>query len=732
MNGGAAAVTNSQRSMQATRVGGPLRTRLGLDPSRDPRTAWIGPADWTDRAGTRVEGTPTAEIGGVSGNEATRPTAGTGRPLLKSGEVNPSRLHTHGRAPSGAAAPPSRTATARPAGTTKAAEVPLVLGRYRLQRRLGAGAFGTVWMARDERLERDVAVKIVPRERIVPGRFEREARTAARLSHPGIVTLYEAVMDDEGAYLVSELVRGPTLGRLLEQGRLSDRDVIRISIALCDALAYAHAQGIVHRDVKPSNVLIPERPNSPATPAKLTDFGVARVIGGDSLTVTGDVVGTAAYMAPEQAEGREVTELADLYSLALVVYEALSGVNPVRTTTSATRARRLGAHLPPLRRQRRELPRELGVAIDQALRPRPRERGTIDALRAGLELSLAQVGDTPGVVASPWPATSSGRMHDGRGDPSRDRRARPERTQDGRERGAQRATAHAAEPLPQASAQATPQPIPWPARALAATAAAVYAGWLAAHLLSPPPLAPAAVGVIAWLLVLLLPRIGWISMTLALAATAVVQQHPGGAVVLLLGALVPVVLMPRSGTAWSLSTGAPALGLIGLAGVWPAVAGRAPVRAWRRAALGATGYVWLVLASPLAHSDLYTPRLRGAPAAAVWNPSVTAAVHDLLVPIVTSGVLAGALVWAFAAIVLPWLVSGRSPARDFVLAAVWAAATVSATQTAIAVVHHGGDVTTPPTAVAGAVVAGLVALSPTLLHTWHARHEWGNPQAELP
>jgi eukaryotic-like serine/threonine-protein kinase len=101
-----------------------------------------------------------------------------------------------------------------------------VLGRYRLRRRLGSGAFATVWLAYDERLDREVAIKILPRERVVGGRFEREARAAARLSHPGIVTLYEAEVDDEGAYLVSELVHGATLDELLADGRLSDRDVV--------------------------------------------------------------------------------------------------------------------------------------------------------------------------------------------------------------------------------------------------------------------------------------------------------------------------------------------------------------------------------------------------------------------------------------------------------------------------------------------------------------------------
>ena len=264
-------------------------------------------------------------------------------------------------------------ATTRQAGaeTTRRVgpDAPVVLGRYRLRRRLGTGGFATVWLAHDERLDREVAVKILPRDGVVGGRFEREARAAARLAHPGIVTLYEAAVDDEGAYLVSELVRGTTLDALLADGRLSDRDLVQIGIALCDALAHAHAHGVVHRDVKPSNVLVPDHPTTPSQLARLTDFGVARVHGGDSLTRPGDVIGTAAYMAPEQAQGLPAGASADLFSLALVLYEGLSGVNPIRRTAAA--ARRAGMHLPPLRRQRRDLPRELGRAIDLALRPRP-------------------------------------------------------------------------------------------------------------------------------------------------------------------------------------------------------------------------------------------------------------------------------------------------------------------------------------------------------------------------
>ena len=136
---------------------------------------------------------------------------------------------------------------------------------------------------------------------------------AARLGHPAIVALYEAGRDEDGWVLVSELVRGRTLAQLEHDGALSDRDVLRIGATLCDALAHAHARGVVHRDVKPSNVICPEVSDDGAA-AKLTDFGIARLADDDSVTRTGDVVGTLAYMAPEQARGEHVTAAADTYA----------------------------------------------------------------------------------------------------------------------------------------------------------------------------------------------------------------------------------------------------------------------------------------------------------------------------------------------------------------------------------------------------------------------------------
>ncbi len=603
--------------------------------------------------------------------------------------------------------------TARTRSSTAPAE--LILGRYRLYRRLGAGAFGVVWTAHDERLDREVAVKIVPRERIVGGRFEREARAAARLAHPGIVTLYEAAVDDDGAYLVSELVRGDTLQTLLTQGRLSDRDIVAIAISLCDALTHAHAHGVVHRDVKPSNVLVPDHPTSPAHPAKLTDFGVARVLGGDSLTRTGDVVGTAAYMAPEQAEGREAQAPADLYALALVVYEALTGINPVRTNTAVTRGRRLGTYLPAVRRQRRDLPRELGRGVDLALRPRPRERGTLSELRLSLAASLDVVDDAPGVVVGAWSGAAAPPLEPvaGRGP------ARPLQPIFGRGPTPLLEPAAATGPAPPLEQAPITHPLDrpphprWPARAASAGTAALVTGWVAGHALGFASPAPAGAALLAAMLVLVLPRVGWLAMTAALASGAVIQGRPGAALVVAPALLVPVLLLPRNGHFWGLSVLAPALGLLALAGAWPALAGLVSRGAWRRAALGITGWVWLGLTSPLVGRDLYARRPPGLPPSALWTTSPSVAVHDVLVPIVGSGMLAAALAWGAAAAVLPWLLRHRSLGWDCALVVIWAVVTVTVTHAMIAADHGSGGSISTPKAILGALAGGIIAVAPT-------------------
>lgn len=548
-----------------------------------------------------------------------------------------------------------------------------MLDRYRLHRRLGSGGFATVWLARDERLDREVAVKILPRERVIGGRFEREARAAARLSHPAIVTLYEAAVDDEGAYLVSELVHGATLDRLLEAGRLSDHDVVQIGIALCHALGHAHAHGVIHRDVKPSNVLVPDHRGTGGQLAKLTDFGVARVLGGDSLTRTGDVIGTVAYMAPEQAQGLPAGEPADLFSLALVLYEGLTGVNPLVSGVVAGRPRRLGAHLPPLRRQRRELPRELGQAIDLALRPRASERGSLVDLHRALVLSGSRVSDEPGVVASPWPTRTL---------------SMPRAEAAESEFAAQRIVR---EPRTQADARAdAASTVPWPRRALAGVAAAALGAWLASKVPGASPVPAAIAGCLASVLVAAAPRAGWAALALTAAASLIVHSHPGTALLVLAAALVPVVLSPRDGSAWPLAAAAPGLGALGLAGAWPAPAGCAAT-AHRRASLGVTGWLWLALATRLQTSSL---------------PD---AIHHVLGPLLTAGTLTGCAVWGVAAVALPWLRSRRSLALDCALLAAWATALALAT-IGVSQLADGSVSVSPGATFLGAFVGAVVAL----------------------
>ena len=526
------------------------------------------------------------------------------------------------------------------------------------------------------------------------------------------MTLYEASVDDDGAYLVSELVRGHTLDALLQDGQLSDRDIVVIGIALCDALQHAHDEGVVHRDVKPSNVLVPKRPATAAQVAKLTDFGVARVIGGDSLTMTGDVIGTRAYMAPEQAEGLEAGAPADLYSLALVIYEALTGVNPVLVTPAAQRSRRLGAHLPPLRRQRRDLPRALGAGIDAALRPRPGERGRLRDLRAALVTAHDQVGDEAGVVGAPlvsrdepgdalagWGSRTG--EHPWSDPPARRRGEAGGARDDDRDLGA----AAAARPA-------------WPARALGAAAAAGTGAWLAAHLLTPAPVPPAAAGLLAAGLTLALPRLGWLAVTAALTVYAAAQGHAGLALVVAIALLAPVVLAPRRPTAWPLAAGAPALGLLdvaGLAGAWPALAGLATT-AWRRAAIGAAGWFWLLLATPLAGRILYLAPASGMLPAGAWRDSITRATAHGIAPLATSGVLAPAAVWAIAAAVLPLVVRGRSITLDLVRAVAWAGLLTAATPAAIVALRGTDSVP----AIRGAVLGGAAAAILALLPRWLA------------
>jgi len=582
---------------------------------------------------------------------------------------------------------------------------------------------GVVYLARDEHLNREVAVKRIAVQLDPDGRGEREAIAAARLSHPAIVSLYESGRDEDAVYLVSELVRGRTLAELIGDGDLSDRDVVQIGITLCDALEHAHARGVVHRDVKPSNIICPDSREEGGAVAKLTDFGIAMMADGDVLTRTGDIMGTLAYMAPEQARGAGVTGAADVYALGVVLYEGLSGVNPIRAGNPAATARRVGTPLPALGRVRRDLPGALCRAIDAAVVVEPERRSGLGLLRLALTHAVGRVAEETGPIASDAgvaqtalqrtvperplpgmpPAPPRGQVRES---PPPDERGRAQRR---RERRLAREPQPHPEPVQAAEAAAEPEPPRDPRRLAtrlpAAGAAVLLTGAALAWLGPPPPVAVVPGATAAGLAVLVLPRLGWLA-TAAVLLAWLAAAAPGIAL-LVLFAVAPVpLLLARRGEAWSLPAGAVLLGMLGLAVAWPALAGQAR-RASTRAALGALGGLWLVLAETLGSGRLLTGQPRDVLAADAWQGSIVDAVTGALAPLLSGGTLAFAALWALAAALLPLLVRGRSAALDIVAAAGWAATLAASTQA----LSGALVLESPRGLVLGALAAGAVAVA---------------------
>jgi serine/threonine-protein kinase len=284
----------------------------------------------------------------------------------------------------------------------------LVMNRYELRELMARGATAEVWRGHDLQLGRAVAVKLL-HPHLLPDRLSRrrlaaEARAVAALSHPSIVRVYDVELAAERPAIVLELVEGGTLAqRLAAEGRLPAREAARIGAELAEALYHAHQRGIVHRDIKPANVLL-----DAAGRAKLADFGIARLLGeaAERMTMTGTVMGTLRYMAPEQLAGDRVGPRADLFSLAVVLYEALAGRPPFPGATPLGLAEEQARGAPPLS----EADPRLAAIVEAGLVPRAADRTRhagemATALRAWLDgrempLLLADRGRQPLVLGS--------------------------------------------------------------------------------------------------------------------------------------------------------------------------------------------------------------------------------------------------------------------------------------------------------------------------------------------
>ena len=274
----------------------------------------------------------------------------------------------------------------------------LIADRYELKHVVGTGGMSSVYCAHDTLLERDVALKILhehySEDDDYVERFRREARAAAQLSHPGIVTVIDRGEEDGRQFIVFEFVDGETLKDLVERGGpMPVRRALELGLQIGRALAFAHQQGLVHRDVKPQNVLL----NGDGR-AQVTDFGIARTLDAVGHTETGTVLGTSHYIAPEQARGERVDAQTDVYSFGVVLYELLAGEVPYRGDNFLTVAmKHVNEPVPSLLERRTDCPLRLASLVERCMAKEPAERPTsMDQVVGELEACLAELDGRPG------------------------------------------------------------------------------------------------------------------------------------------------------------------------------------------------------------------------------------------------------------------------------------------------------------------------------------------------
>jgi hypothetical protein len=270
----------------------------------------------------------------------------------------------------------------------RAAPTGLVLNRYLPVRPLGSGGSGSVWLAREVETDREVALKIVAREGTSGSRAEREAAAAARLRHPRCLRAHALARDSGHVYIVYEYVHGRTLREAMRAGAVSDGAAIEAAAQVLEGLAHAHAHGIVHRDVKPANVLLEE---GRGISVKLFDFGLALMREEEGLTAAGDIPGTLAYISPERLRGEAAGPAADIWAVGVMLWEALAGVHPFWGGTLVDTAKAIEKGAPTLREQRPDLPRPIVSCVDRALSVAPGRRPTAAGLAGSLREAAGEL-----------------------------------------------------------------------------------------------------------------------------------------------------------------------------------------------------------------------------------------------------------------------------------------------------------------------------------------------------
>ncbi len=491
-----------------------------------------------------------------------------------------------------------------------------ILGRYDLMEVIGRGATSRVYRALDRATGHEVAVKEIPVDLGLERRVAAEIRAAARLEHPGVVRMLDWGEDSESLYLVSELVDGPSLERVYADAPPGDRATAQMAADVLEALDHAHERGVIHRDIKPANILVDDHGH-----ARVTDLGVARLSGESGMTQTGGVVGTMAYMAPEQATGEQVTGAADVWAATLVLYEGLTGRNPLLGSSPADTARRASlGEIPPIRNLRPDLPARLAKAIDAGLAPHPQARP--HAAR------LAQI------VRDEARALPEGRGH--------------------------RAVALLSGPVP---------PM------LSGLGAALLGGFIAEQGLSVGTLGVAGIALLAGVIGAWRAPLAAFGLVL-LAAVAMAAAAPALTGIALIIGLLLVLTGARHGRLVLLPALAPVLAMLGLLPVYALLAGSARTmasRAWTAIAGVVALLMWQVIAG--ASSFVFT----GWEVAPAWDAlqgvrSPQAAGEALIAPLIAHpDALVGCLIIIAAALTWP-LVTGARDARRIPAAVMWASA----------------------------------------------------------